>query len=192
MDVPNALFGNEWCPLIAELTESVPIGALHASWAAAMRELRVEGEHVNGAGLWLLPEPEQWNLTEAGCRRLVAALLDRADPDFEHPDGSVPCHFLWITEDGEVIGFLGVAHRAQRLAPRARRAHRLQRSCRLDGGKDTPRGHSLSPCVRAADLGLDRVLLVCDDDNAGLGAHDRGVRRCPRRHRVTAIVATGS
>ena len=81
---------------------TVPDAALHRSWAAAMAELHPEGEHVNGSGLWLLPQPEQWDLTEAGCRRLVTALLERADPAYQHTDNSVPCHFLWITEDSPV------------------------------------------------------------------------------------------
>lgn len=144
----------------------MPDVALHPSWAAAMRELHQEGEHVNGAGLWHLPEPEQWDLTEAGCRRLVAALLQRADPAFEHPEDSVPCHFLWITDGSEVIGFLALrtrlndwlleqgGHIGYSVVPSRRREGHATRALNL-------------AVRRAAELGIERVLVVCDDQNAG-------------------------
>lgn len=143
----------------------VPNVEMHASWAAAMTELHPEGDHVNGAGLWLLPEAEQWDLTEAGCRRLVVALLERADPGFEHPANDVPCEFLWITDGGEVIGFLAVrtrlnewlleqgGHIGYSVIPSRRRQGHATRALTLAVG-------------RAAELGLDRVLVVCDEGNA--------------------------
>lgn len=164
---------------MTELT--VPDLALHATWAAAMRELRAEGDFVNGAGLWLLPEPEQWDLTEAGCRRLVAALLDRADPAFEHPEGSVPCHFLWITEGGEVIGFLALrtalnewllehaGHIGYSVVPSRRQQGHATRALAL-------------AVRRAADLGIDRVLVVCDEDNI---ASARTIEACGGVHEDT-------
>jgi predicted acetyltransferase len=147
---------------VTELT--VPDAALYPSWVAAMRELRAEGDFVNGAGLWLLPEPEQWDLTEAGCRRLVAVLLERADPGFAHAGDSVPCQFLWITEDGEVIGFLAL---------RTQLNEWLLENAGNIGYSVVPsrrrRGHATRALAlavaRAAELGLDRVLVTCDEGN---------------------------
>jgi predicted acetyltransferase len=157
---------------VTELT--VPDVALHASWAAALRELHREAEHVNGAGLWLLPEPEQRDLSENGCRRLVAALLARADPGFEHAEGSVPCHFLWITEGNEVIGFLALrtrlndwlleqgGHIGYSVIPSRRRAGHATRALAL-------------AVRRAGELGIDRVLVVCDEENV---ASARTIEAC--------------
>lgn len=157
---------------MTELT--LPDEALYPSWAAAMRELHQEGELVNGAGLWHLPQSEQWDLTEAGCRRLVAVLLQRADPTFEHPDDSVPCHFFWITEGSEVIGFLALrtqlndwlleqgGHIGYSVVPSRRRRGHATRALTLAVG-------------RAGELCIDRVLVVCDDENV---ASARTIEAC--------------
>jgi predicted acetyltransferase len=147
---------------VTELT--VPDVALHPSWAAALRELHQEAEHVNGAGLWLLPEAERWDLSKAGCRRLVAALLDGVDPGLGRAEDSVPCHFLWITDGSEVIGFLALrtllndwlleqgGHIGYSVVPSRRRQGHATRALAL-------------AIRRAGELGIDRVLVVCDDEN---------------------------
>ena len=106
-------------------TLSPPDLRLYATWAEAMADHHPEGQHVNGAGLWMLPEAEQWDLTEAGCRRLVDVLLAAADEPED--DDKVPCEFFWVT-DGEpeqVVGLPRAAHPPQRLAVQRGRAHRL-------------------------------------------------------------------
>ena len=139
-----------------------------------MSELHPEGDHVNGAGLWLLPEAEQWDLTGLGCRRLVAALLLRADPNFEHPADGVPCEFLWITDGDEVIGFLALrtqlnewlleqgGHIGYSVVPSRRRQGHATRALAL-------------AVRRAAELGLERVLVVCDEENV---ASARTIEAC--------------
>ncbi len=146
-----------------------------------MRELRQEGDHVNGAGLWLLPEHQQWDLSEDGCERLVDALLARADPAFEHPDDSVPCEFRWILDGDDVIGFLALrtrlndwlleqgGHIGYSVVPSRRRQGHATRALAL-------------AVRRAADLGLDRVLVVCDEDNL---ASARTIEACGGVHEDT-------
>jgi predicted acetyltransferase len=146
----------------------VPDHRLHTSWAAAMTEHHPESLHVNGAGLWMLPEDEQWDLTEAGCRRLVDVLLAEADrsPD---DDEIVPCQFFWITDGPEVpeeqvVGFLALrtrlndwlfnegGHIGYSVRPSRRREGHASRALGLAVG-------------RAAELGIERALVTCDEDN---------------------------
>ena len=127
-----------------------------------MAELHPEGAHVNGAGLWLLPPAEQWDLTEAGCDRLVDRLVAARDAPAD--DANVPCHFLWITSEDEVVGFLALrleltawlldqgGHIGYSVAPSHRRQGHAARALGL-------------AVRRAGELGLDRVLVTCDEDN---------------------------
>jgi predicted acetyltransferase len=138
---------------------------LHASWAEAMAEHHPESLHVNGAGLWLLHEAEQWDLTEPGCRRLVDRLLREAHrPDDD--DAVVPCEYYWVTDGSaeEVVGFLAV---------RTRLNDWLFNEGGHIGYSVRPsrrgRGHAsraLDLAVRrTAELGIDRALVTCDEDN---------------------------
>jgi predicted acetyltransferase len=146
-----------------------PTPSLHESWARAMTSLHPEGRHVHGSGLWMLPEDEQWDLTPAGCSRLVTALLAAASDSVPSVDAErhVPCHFLWITtpEDG-VVGFLALRTRLN--------AWLLEHAGHIGYSVAPPyrrRGHAgaaLALAVRrSGELGLDRVLVTCDEDNVG-------------------------
>ena len=140
---------------------------LHASWAEAMAEHHPESLHVSGAGLWMLPEGEQWDLTEAGCRRLVDVLLAEAhrSPD---DDEVVPCEFFWITdgpeERPEVVGFLALRTRLNEwlLNEGGHIGYSVRPSRRRQGHASRALGLALR---RSAELGIDRALVTCDDDN---------------------------
>lgn len=145
---------------------------LHDSWAAAMAEFHAEGTHVHGSGLFLLPEEEQWDLTAAGCARLVAVLHEAAT---EGPDPEqVPCEFSWIVDEapGGAVEVVGV------LALRLRLNQWLLENAGHVGYSVAPsrrrRGHATRALAlavrRAAEAGIDRVLVTCDEDNAASAA----------------------
>ncbi|MXG90150.1 GNAT family N-acetyltransferase [Nocardioides flavescens] len=153
-----------------------PDVALCDSWAVAMAELHREGTHVHGSGLWLLPEDERWDLTPEGCARLVQVLRAAVAPPSDPESDDVPCEFSWVVEEGGaedgrpvVVGVLALrlglnqwllehaGHVGYSIAP----SHR-------------GRGHAsraLALAVRrAGELGLDRLLVTCDDDNLASAA----------------------
>jgi len=137
---------------------------LRESWAAAMSEHHPEGLHVNGSGLWMLSEAEQWDLTERGCRRLVDVLLAAVDePD--DPD-QVPCEFYWVTEGEpeQVVGFLALRTRLNNwlFNEGGHIGYSVRPSRRREGHASRALGLAVR---RAAALGIERALVTCDDDN---------------------------
>ena len=67
---------------------ALPDVRLHASWADAV--LDFGDEMVHGSGLWHLPEDRRSDVTEEGCRYLVAELSRFADPATRGPDLGFP------------------------------------------------------------------------------------------------------
>lgn len=144
-----------------------PDVALHETWAAAMAELHAESAHVHGGGLFHLPSDQQWDLTEDGCRRLVDVLLAAADEP-EDP-AHVPCEYTWVTDGREVIGMMALRTRlnAWLLEQGGHIGYAIVPSRRRQGHAT----RALALAVRrAAELGIDRVLVTCDDDNTASAA----------------------
>jgi len=146
--------------------------ALAASWVETVGEFHAAGEqHIHGAGLWDL---DHLDVTEEGCRTVVAHLAAQERPASELPEGIVPCTYFWITDGPDVVGFLALRHTLNDwllnegghigygVRPSRRRQGHASRALELSLGA-------------AADLGIDRALVTCDEDNVG----SRGtIERC--------------
>jgi predicted acetyltransferase len=138
---------------------------LHTSWAATIREFGDETLH--GSGVWHLEAPAL-DLTEAGCAAFVSTVLSYADPAVELPEDRVHCDFYWITDgegaDEEMVGFLALRHSltAWLLEEGGHIGYSVRPSRRGRGHARRALGLAVR---RAADLGLDRVLVTCDEDN---------------------------
>jgi predicted acetyltransferase len=121
---------------------------------------------MHGSGFWHLGQGVWPATDERGMVVLVELLRGFGDPTRELDDSVVHSDYLWIT-DGEpdrVIGFVAIRHR-------------LNAFLREEGGHI---GYSVRPARRgeghatralalaldrAAELGIDRALVTCDDDN---------------------------
>jgi predicted acetyltransferase len=178
---------------------SLPDIALHASWAEAIAEFHDAGEqHVHGAGLW---EFDTLDTTEAGCRIVVDHLIAQADPALELPADKVHCTYFWITDgpDREVVGFLALRHDLTPwlLEEGGHIGYGVRPSRRREGHASRALALALP---QAAALGIDRVLVTCDDDNAGsraviesADADYEDTRKGKRRYWIpTGLTAAGT
>jgi predicted acetyltransferase len=138
---------------------------LHRSWAATITEFG--SETIHGSGLWHR-DGGPIDVTEAGCAEFVDMVLSYADPTTEIPADRVHCTYYWITEGAgpheEVVGFLALRHSltAWLLQEGGHIGYSVRPTRRAQGHAS----RALALAVRrSAELGLDRVLLTCDDDN---------------------------
>lgn len=129
------------------------------SWSDTVAEFG--GVHIDGAGL----ERGQDHGRDA-CAAFVEKAELYADENATLPEGHVACDYFWITDDGEVVGF--IAFRRE-----------LNDWLRSYGGHI---GYSVRPSRRRQGIaraalnlvldraraqGYDRVMLTCDDTNVG-------------------------
>ena len=132
----------------------------HESWAEAMLEFGADYPHGSGLGHGAI------DLGRAGCAAFVAERLRDADPDAPRPDHIVPCTFFWIVEGDELVGVLALRHQltAWLLEEGGHIGFSVRPSRRQEGHASRALALAL---IRAKGLGLERVLLTCDEDNLG-------------------------
>jgi predicted acetyltransferase len=99
-----------------------------------------------------------------------AAYVDRlraeADPGVPRPDDRVPCTFLWIVDGDEFVGFLAIRHELNDFLLRegGHIGYSVRPSARRRGWASRSLADAL-PLARG--LGIDPVLVCCDETNAG-------------------------
>jgi len=148
-----------------------PTFDLYESWAAAVSEFA--DRHIDGSGLTDHTEP-----TVEACQALIEKERAYSDPSTPLPPPLVHSSYWWITDDRgddvEVVGFIALRHRLTD-ALRVIGGHigyAVRPSRRREGIATRALGLVLDDARR---LGLDRVLLTCDDDNE---ASARTIERC--------------
>ncbi|MCW2764739.1 MAG: family N-acetyltransferase [Nocardioides sp.] len=135
-----------------------PDARWHDSWAGTIREFGDEFPHGSGIGEGEVLEGR------AACELFVAERLRFADPAARLPDGMVPCDYFWIADGDEVIGFVALRHRLNDWL--FEMGGHIGYSVRPSRRRQGHAGRALALALgRARELGLDRVLLTCDEDN---------------------------
>lgn len=136
-----------------------PTVDLFASWAEAVAEFG--GVHIAGSGLQppVLGEPPVLDL-------LIEKARSFADTSRATPEGLVHNDLYWLTDDAEVVGFVSIRHELNDflLAVGGHVGYAVRPSRRRRGYAHAALALALERC---RELGIERVLVTCDDDNVG-------------------------
>ena len=153
-----------------------PDPSLAPAWAAMMADFGGWAE-AHGSGYWVFAAPPP--VAEDDCAAFVDAVLAAEDSDpgdrtGATPSGRVPNTHFWVAEGDELVGYLHLRHELNEwLLDQGGHIGYSVRPSRRRQGHAT---RALALGVRRAhELGIERVLVTCDDDNAGSRAT---IERC--------------
>ncbi|MGA7204857.1 MAG: GNAT family N-acetyltransferase [Specibacter sp.] len=139
-----------------------PDARFHASWLEGAAEF--DGAHMDGAGAETVALAEL--VAPAAFGDFVDTLRSYALPESPRPAGHVPCTYLWIVDGDTFIGSLAIRHELNDflLELGGHIGYSVRPSARRLGHAATALKDALS---LAAGLGIDRILVTCDEDNVG-------------------------
>ncbi|MBT2231643.1 GNAT family N-acetyltransferase [Nonomuraea sp. NEAU-A123] len=146
------------------MTELIaPTGRLHYSWLTAHDEWP-PGTHQDGAGLRLVAD-DDLNSPE-GFASWVERLRQQSDRSLPLGEGRVHATHWWIVDGETYLGAIDLRHylNGVLLEGGGHIGYSIRPSARRQGLATWALGAVL---LKASALGLDRVLLTCDDGNAG-------------------------
>jgi predicted acetyltransferase len=133
-----------------------PTTRLHKNWLEAHSEWG-PGLHEDGFGLAPSDEVD----SPAGFAAWVARLAEESDP--VKANGRAMCTYRWIVEGDEVLGGIALRHGADGYVQQAGHiGYGVRPSARRRGLATWALGRMLG---EAREVGLDRVLIVCEADN---------------------------
>jgi predicted acetyltransferase len=130
---------------------------LYDAWADCVRDFG-DPATMHGSGVWWIPD---FGPDRDSCERLIARTRQlRTSP----PEGLVVSDCYWVTEGDAVIGSLMLRHELNEflLEVGGHIGYSIRPSHRRRGHASRALGLALD---RAREVGLDRVLVTCDDDN---------------------------
>jgi predicted acetyltransferase len=146
-----------------------PTSRVRVSFIAAMDELRAEGRGAPDDNSMVGSEIRDYGAGWADpefFEEYTRQLREQALEDPARPDGLVPATTLWWADGDEYLGRIAIRHRlTQHLLDHGGHiGYDIRPSARR-------RGHATAMLARAlpvaAGLGIDPVLITCDEDNIG-------------------------
>ena len=150
-----------------------PDARYQPSYLAAHDEFA--GAHRDGDGDWeQAADPatgfEGFTFTREGLedadefRRLVRERRASELPETPRPSGHVACTFLWIVDGDEYLGSIALRHELTDFLLRegGHIGYSVRPSARRQGHASTALRQVLE---LAAEMGMERVLITCDEDN---------------------------
>ena len=137
----------------------VPTVSLHAAWLDS-RDDWGRDAHQDGSGLRADDDVD----SPTGFATWVARLHAETAATGPLPDGRVPCSYWWVVEDGRVLGAIALRRELDAFLADAggHIGYGVRPSERRRGLATWALGQVL---LRAAGLGLDRVMVTCAVDN---------------------------
>ncbi|MFF0477700.1 GNAT family N-acetyltransferase [Streptomyces sp. NPDC004284] len=140
-----------------------PPGRLHSSWLAARDEWQ-PGAHQDGAGLRLVADDDLDS--PEGFSSWVERLRRQSGRSLSVGEGRVHASHWWIVDGETYLGAIDLRHylNAFLLEGGGHIGYSVRPSARRRGLAAWALGKVL---LKAPALGLDRVLLTCDDGNSG-------------------------
>lgn len=136
-----------------------PTTALHDAWLRA-RDDWGRGVHQDGSGLTADDDVD----SPAGFAAWVARLHRNGDTRVPPEPGRVHADYWWLVEDGEVLGAISLRHELNDFLLRAggHIGYGVRPSARRRG---LARWALAQVLDHARQLGLERVLVTCEDTN---------------------------
>jgi len=143
----------------------LPTTSVHASFLEAMEEFVAERAQNTQTAAWIQSHGPRWR-DPAGFAEFVDAVVADAREDTPRPVRHVPCTTLWWVDGEEYLGRLAIRHRLNEflLDVGGHVGYDVRPSRRRQGHATAMLRASLP---WAHDLGIDPVLVTCDDDNVG-------------------------
>ena len=139
----------------------LPDVARFEEWRDLCLEMQTEEDTPHGSGLWEVDA----GITEEGLAQHVIVSTRFMDTTRPAPAGKVHATQFWITDDQDVlVGFLHLRHTLNdHLLERGGHiGYGIRPSRRREGHASRALGLGLAAL---RDLGADRALVTCDDDN---------------------------
>ena len=140
----------------------LPDPARFEEWRDLCTELMAEDEIPHGSGLWAIDA----GLTEEGLAQHVILSTRFMDTSVPPPEGLVHATQFWITDDADaLVGFLHLRHTLNDFLHE--RGGHIGYGVRPTRRREGHASRALALGLAALrDLGADRALVTCDDDNA--------------------------